>query len=99
MLGDPDLPLRVASTPTSMTLSGISIAPESTIIVDGQEVGGSVTCDGGTFSPTCDSGVVTINLDTTPSTDGTHVLQLLTPKGLASNEFPFCVGAAPAACL
>jgi hypothetical protein len=87
--GSPDLPVLPGDNP--MTLVGIDVADGGTILVDGEVVGGSVTCSGGAFAPFCDSETVVVDLDSIPPS-GTHLLQLQNPSGLLSNELPICVG-------
>jgi YVTN family beta-propeller protein len=87
--GDPPLPVLPAGNP--MTLSGVTVRSDAVVLVDGQPVAATLTCQSGTFAPIyCSSNVVRITLTTVPPT-GTHLLQLQNPKGALSNELPFCV--------
>jgi hypothetical protein len=88
--GNPDLPVLPGDNP--MTLAGIDILDNGQIIVDGQVVAGSLSCVGGSFTPTCDSGTVEVTLNSNPSPNGLHLLQWQNPKGAISNELPICVG-------
>jgi hypothetical protein len=61
-------------------------------VVDGTVVSGSVACVSGSFTPFCDTEVVSITLTSTPTPDGLHLLQVQNPDGPLSNEMPICVG-------
>jgi YVTN family beta-propeller protein len=87
--GDPPLPVLPAGNP--MTLRGVTVRGDSRILVDGQPVGGTVTCTGGAFSPYCGSEIVSVQLAATPA-NGLRLLQLQSPGGPLSNELPICVG-------
>jgi hypothetical protein len=87
--GRPDLPQLPGDNP--MDLDGLHIESGPTIFVDGQLAAGSVSCIGGTFSPTCDTDRVRVTLTSPPTGTGVHVLQLQNPGGLLSNELPIIV--------
>ncbi len=93
--GDPALPMLPAQNP--MTLSGVEVRNGARVFLDGLPVGGSVRCLGGGWQPACADEVIEVELDQIPS-DGMHLLQLMNPRGLLSNELPICVGNA-AGCL
>lgn len=96
-IGNPDIPLLPAAHPISVR--GLAVRDGSAILVDGDPVGGSISCDGGSFDPECTSEVVTITLDVVPTTTGMHTLQVQSPSGPFSNELPMCVGTVRADCL
>ena len=48
---------------------------------------------GGSFTPFCDSDTIRITLNSTPTPDGLHLLQIQNEKGPLSTELPICVGA------
>jgi hypothetical protein len=87
--GNPDLPMLPGDNP--MTLKGINVDGSAIIVVDGQQVSGTISCVGGSFNPLCDSDTVSITLSATPSPNGLHLLQVQNPTGLLSNELPICV--------
>ncbi len=93
--GDPDLH-RIGSggNPAAFDVSGVDVRDDAVILVDGQVVSGTLGCVGGSFGPICSSGVVSVDLDTRPSPDGLHLLQVRNGAGPLSNELPFCVGSA-----
>ena len=74
-----------------MVLRSIDVVEGSTILVNGEVVPGTVTCHEGAFSPFCDSGEVTVALQSPPTEVGMHLLQIVSPDGLLSNELPICV--------
>ncbi len=82
--GRPDLPVL----PGPMDVDGLHVLSGAAIFVDGQKADGTVTCIGGSFSPTCDSDRVQITLTSPPTASGVHLLQLQNPQGLLSNELP-----------
>ncbi len=86
----PLLPVLPADNP--MQMNAVDVVAGSTIIVDGEQVGGDIQCVGGSFAPFCDSGRVTLTLDSVPSGAGLHVVQVVSPGGLMSNEVPFFIG-------
>jgi YVTN family beta-propeller protein len=86
--GDPPLPVLPADNP--MDLAATDVRGDSTLLVDGQPVGGSLDCVGGSFAPFCSSGRVALALDVVPAS-GTHLLQVQSPAGPISNELPFVV--------
>jgi YVTN family beta-propeller protein len=79
----PDLP-----TDHPMVVGARHVVANATLFVDGAPVGGSVACTGGFVADACPSEEITITLDVIPAA-GTHLLQVATPGGLMSNEFPF----------
>gem|GEM_PF-6026038 len=86
--GRPDLPLLPGDNP--MQLEARHVRAFAQILVDGQVVSGSVSCLGGSFSPTCDSGRIQVSLDQVPP-PGTHLLQVQNRNLLLSNELPILV--------
>lgn len=84
--GRPDLP-----TTNPMQVDGLHIEANPTVLVNGQVAAGSVSCLGGSFSPTCDSSRIQVDLASPPTSSGVHLLQVQNPGGLASNELPFIV--------
>lgn len=88
-LGNPDLPLLPQDDP--MTLAAIDVRGDASILVDGQLVSGTLTCDGGSFTPYCDSGQVIVDLAVVPPA-GLHLLQVQNPGGPLSAELPICSG-------
>jgi hypothetical protein len=66
---------------TAMTISGRHIQDGAHVIVDGNRVAGSVSCDGDT---------VKVELAALPAV-GMHFLQVQNPDGLFSNDFIFHV--------
>jgi DNA-binding beta-propeller fold protein YncE len=88
--GDPDLPVLPGDDP--MTLAGIDVFADASVLVDGAPVAATLSCVGGSFTPFCSSRVVRIDLTAIPSTNGTHLLQVQNPNGPLSNELPICVG-------
>ena len=84
--GRPDLP-----TTNPMQIDGLHVEANPTILVDGQVAAGSVSCLGGSFSPTCDSSRIQVDLTSPPTSSGVHLLQVQNPEGLISNELPFIV--------
>ncbi len=86
--GNPDLPVLPAENP--MTLVGVDVRGDAQIIVDGQVVSGSISCQGGSFTPYCDSQTVVISLSSVPP-NGLHLLQVQNPHGPLSPEMPICV--------
>ncbi|NNL64685.1 MAG: hypothetical protein HKP30_00440 [Myxococcales bacterium] len=86
--GNPDLPHLPADNP--MTLQGIDVRSDAVIIVDGDVVSGSISCTGGSFTPYCDSEVISLTLSVVPP-EGLHLLQVQNPNGPLSVEMPICV--------
>jgi hypothetical protein len=82
--GSPDLPSVGAGAGGTLSLSQAYVEPDASILVDG------AVCSGCSLS--LGSGGADVTLDAAPATSGVHVLQVLNPEGLASNEMPFCVG-------
>jgi YVTN family beta-propeller protein len=92
--GDPGLPMDPGPG-APMDLTGIDVRSDAQILVDGVPAGGTIAClAGGSFTPYCDSQLVRITLDATPSGNGLHVVQIQNPSAPQSNELPVCVGAA-----
>ena len=88
--GNPDLPVLPGDNP--MELRGIDVRSDAQILVDGEVVAGSITCDPpGGFSPYCESENIDVTLTVVPP-DGFHLLQVQNPDGPLSVEMPFCVG-------
>lgn len=88
--GNPDLPVLPGDNP--MTLLATDVRGDVTFYMDGAVTGGSISCQGGSFNPYCDTGIVTITLTSPPTADGPHLLQVQNPKGPLSNELVVCVG-------
>jgi hypothetical protein len=89
-MGNPNLALLPGGNP--MSLEGIDVHRDASILVDGQPVIGTLLCLAGSFTPYCDSELVEINLGSIPSPNGLHLLQVQNPQGILSNELPICVG-------
>ncbi len=87
--GRMDLPELPGDNP--MLLDSKHLASGASIIVDGEVVGGTIACVGGSFTPFCSSEQISVTLDTVPSGSGLHVIQVQNPRGLVSNEMPFLV--------
>ena len=73
----------LATSKTTLTMSGRHIRKGATVFVDGRRVGGTVQRDKGT---------VTVNLSQAPR-PGMRLLQVQNPGGLLSNDFIFYVAA------
>ena len=73
-----------------MVLEGIDVTSDSRIFVDGVKVGGSVTCVGGSFDPTCTTDLVQVDLDDPNLASGLHLLQIQGRQSPLSNEMPVC---------
>jgi YVTN family beta-propeller protein len=84
----PAIPILPGDHP--MDLIGIDVRGDAQILLNGEVVGGTIACTGGSFTPYCDSGVVQITLDSVPATNGLYRLQLQNPGGPLSVEFPVC---------
>ncbi len=91
--GDPGIPMNPGPG-SPMDLAGVDVREDAFLYVDGQPATGTITCTGGSFTPYCDSQVVEITLDATPTGDGLHLVQVQNPRGPLSNELPVCVGTA-----
>jgi hypothetical protein len=90
--GDPNVPiLTTAGAGNPIDLVGVDVRGDARILVDGQAVGGSVGCNGGSFTPFCNTSSVRITLTAIPAL-GLHLLQLQNGAGPISPELPFCVG-------
>ena len=87
--GAPALPQLPGDNP--MTLVQVRVEENASIFVDGQPAAGSVACVGGTFTPVCTGGSVDVTLSSPPTASGMHLLQLMNPGGLISNELPILV--------
>lgn len=89
--GNPDLPVLPGDNP--MQLRGIDVRGDAQILVDGQVVAGSISCDPpGGFAPYCESEDIVVDLTSLPG-NGLRLLQVQNPEGPLSNELPICVGA------
>ena len=88
-LGNPDLLLLPGDHP--MDFAAIDIRGDAQIVLDGAVVGGTITCTAGSFTPYCDSGQVQITLDTLPTVEGLHMLQVQNPSAPLSVEMPICL--------
>ncbi len=88
LLGNPDIPI-FESTVLTHNLVGIDVRSDANIILDGEVVGGSFTCVGGSFTPYCDSEEIQLTLDALPP-EGLHRLQLQNPRGPLSVELLVC---------
>jgi hypothetical protein len=87
-IGNPDLPVLPGDNP--MQLVGVDVRENAEILVDGERVPGSISCNqGGKFEPYCSSQRITIALDSIPGS-GLHLLQVQNPGGPMSVEFPIC---------
>jgi hypothetical protein len=60
----------------------------SSLLIDGRRVAGRVRCTTGGALPSCDGEEITIDLFDLPEEPGLHLLQVQTPRGIQSNEFP-----------
>ncbi|MBW2316622.1 MAG: hypothetical protein JRH10_20860 [Deltaproteobacteria bacterium] len=90
-VGNPNLPW-LQSAGQVMNLVGIDIRHDTTLLLDGLPVSGTIACaGGGSFTPYCDSGLVDVSLTALPA-NGLHLLQAQHPNGLTSVEFPVCAG-------
>jgi len=87
-LGSPALPILPAGNP--MSLIGIDVRGDASILLDGEVVAGTILCTGGSFTPYCDSGLIEIALDTVPAANRLYLLQVQNPGGPLSVEFPIC---------
>lgn len=93
--GQLDLPQLPGDDP--MQIRGLHVHAQAGILVDGERVTGSITCTTGAFAPDCPADPtnpaqrnVEISLGALPA-PGLHLLQVVSPKGMLSNEFPFTV--------
>ena len=74
-------------------LFGRHVAPNSNVLIDGRRVEATVSCtQAGDTLPNCRDESIDIQLDQVPQSPGMHLLQVQTPGGLQSNEFPVFVG-------
>jgi YVTN family beta-propeller protein len=89
-IGSPDIPLLPSAHP--LLLEGLRVAEGAALFVDGQPAAGALTCEGGAFTPYCDSERVRIELAVVPAARGLHTLQVQNPAGPLSNEMPLCTG-------
>jgi DNA-binding beta-propeller fold protein YncE len=89
-IGDPPLP-QLASGHPAFNATGVGIATNATVMVDGQPAAATLTCSAGSANGFCNNGTVSIDLAARPAPDGLHLLQVLNPSGLLSNELPICV--------
>jgi hypothetical protein len=84
-------PVVATSGSPAVAATGLDVRGAAVVFIDGQPVGGSVTCSGGSFSPFCTTGAVVITATTAPPA-GLHLWQVQNPEGLLSNELPVCSG-------
>jgi YVTN family beta-propeller protein len=90
LIGDPPLP-QLASAHPAFNVAGIAVSATATVFVDGQPAAATLTCGAGSTNGVCNNGNVSIDLAARPTPDGLHLLQVLNPSGLLSNELPICV--------
>jgi DNA-binding beta-propeller fold protein YncE len=90
LIGDPPLP-QLASGHPAFNVAGVGVGTAATVVVDGQPAAATLTCGAGSANGFCNSGSVSIDLAARPTPDGLHLLQVLNPSGLLSNELPICV--------
>jgi YVTN family beta-propeller protein len=90
LIGDPPLP-QLATNHPAFNVAGIGVASAATVVVDGQPAAATLTCSAGSANGFCNNGTVSIDLASRPTPDGLHLLQVLNPSGLLSNELPICV--------
>ena len=84
-----DLPELPGDNP--MLLFQRFVAEGSSLLVDGAPAAGAIECMNGAFEAgVCSGDQVRVTLAALPA-PGTHLLQIATPHGLASNELPFSV--------
>lgn len=77
-------------------LLGRHIRPGATLLLDGRTVDGTIGCAGEGQLPDCAGEEILVSLDRNPA-PGQHLLQVLNPGGLLSNEFlVFMDASAPA---
>ena len=103
--GDPGVPHlpNSGTSSTDMGITGTWVRSDSVIVLNGQPVGGTLECcssiasngscnvGGATFGPYCSTELIRIDLNSLPSPENTHLLQLQNPDGPLSNELPICV--------
>jgi DNA-binding beta-propeller fold protein YncE len=90
LIGDPPLP-QLASGHPAFNVRGVAVATAASVVVDGQPAAATVACGAGSANGFCNDGNVSIDLAARPTPDGLHLLQVLNPSGLLSNELPICV--------
>jgi hypothetical protein len=92
-VGDPPIPdLGNQANPPAFNVTGQDVMDIAEVLVDGVPVSATLTCGVGMTAGFCDAGDVEIDLAAKPTPDGPHLLQVLNPGGLLSNELPICVG-------
>lgn len=74
-------------------LLGRHIQPGASLLLDGRVVEGTVACAGAGTLPDCEGEEILIGLERNPL-PGQHLLQVLNPGGLLSNEFLLFMDAA-----
>jgi hypothetical protein len=87
---NPAIPFLPGANP--MQLRGIDVRGDATIFVNGAPVAGTIGCVGGSFTPYCDSEVISLNLANPNLGSGLHMLQVQNPKSALSVELPVCGG-------
>ncbi len=91
--GNPDLPILPGANP--IQLAGIDVREDAQILLNGEVVAGSISCDmGGQWTPYCTSEKITITLSQNPTTQDLHLLQVQNPNGPLSPELPICYDSA-----
>jgi YVTN family beta-propeller protein len=81
----PNIPAAAPADPPAFNATGVDVAVDATLLVDGQPAAGTLTCTG------TGVGDCSIDLAVKPA-NGLHVVQARNGAGPLSNELPICVG-------
>lgn len=84
----PTVEITYVSDSLAIDMKGRHIQPESTILVNGFRVDGTVSCQEGEL-PDCTDELISVELNQVPSRYGLNFLQIQTPGGMISNDVMF----------
>ncbi len=84
----PTVEITYVSDSLAIDMKGRHIQPESTILVNGFLVDGTVSCQEGEL-PDCTDELISVELNQVPTRYGLNFLQIQTPGGMISNDVMF----------